>query len=134
MIGLDARYALNRFTARGQFIYTSLKDTEAYNILTGRDLGSAMQGWYLEGAYNLLPANKQQKLFAFTRFEKFDTHASTAGSLIDNEAYDRTDITTGLTYHIAPGVVVKGDYQFRSNELDNDTIKNRLNFGLGVWF
>jgi hypothetical protein len=134
MIGLDARYALNKFTARGQFIYTSLKDTEDYNNLTGRDLGSAMQGWYLEGAYNLLPANKQQKLFAFTRFEKYDTHASTAGSLLENDAYDRTDITSGLTYHIAPGVVVKGDYQFRSNALDTDTVKNRLNFGIGVWF
>jgi len=134
MMGLDARYALNRFTARGQFIYTSLNDTEAYNNLTGRDLGSAMQGWYLEGAYNLLPANQQQKLFAFTRFEKYDTHASTAGSLLENDAYDRTDITSGLTYHIAPGVVVKGDYQFRSNALDTDAVKNRLNFGIGVWF
>ncbi|NNE03562.1 MAG: hypothetical protein HKN52_10385 [Eudoraea sp.] len=134
MVGADARYATGRFTARGQFVYTSLKDTEAYNNLTGRDLGSALQGWYVEGAYNLLPANQQQKLFAFTRYERFDTHASTAGGLVENDAYDRTDITSGLTYHIAPGVVVKGDYQFRTNALDNDSVKNRLNFGIGVWF
>jgi len=134
MVGLDARFAYNRFTARGQFIYTSLKDTEAYNTLTGRDLGSAMQGWYIEGAYNLLARDRAQKLFAFTRFEMFDTHASTAGSLQQNAAYDRTDITTGLTYHIAPGVVVKGDYQFRSNALDGGDVQDRLNFGIGVWF
>ncbi|MBT8313500.1 MAG: hypothetical protein KJP26_03485, partial [Maribacter sp.] len=85
-------------------------------------------------AFNLLPTTKQQKLFAFARYEKFDTHASTAGSLVRNEAYDRTDVTTGLTYHLAPGVVLKGDYQFRSNALENDDVKDRLNFGIGVWF
>ncbi|MBT8305778.1 MAG: OprO/OprP family phosphate-selective porin [Maribacter sp.] len=134
MIGLDARYAYQRFTARGQFIHASLSDTEDYNALTGMDLGSALQGWYVEGAFNLLPTTKQQKLFAFARYEKFDTHASTAGSLVRNEAYDRTDVTTGLTYHLAPGVVLKGDYQFRSNALENDDVKDRLNFGIGVWF
>ena len=133
MIGLDARYAYQRFTARGQFIHASLSGTDKYNNLTGRDLGSALQGFYIEGAYNLLPRAKKQKLFAFTRFEKFNTHADTAGDLVANDAYDRTDVTTGLTYHIAPGVVVKGDYQFRSNESATDT-KDRLNFGIGVWF
>ncbi len=133
MIGLDARYAYKRFTARGQFIHAALSDTDLYNTLTEKDLGSALQGFYVEGAYNLLPLVKKQKLFVFTRYEKFNTHASTAGDLIANDAYDRTDITTGLTYHIAPGVVVKGDYQFRSNASDSDT-KDRLNFGIGVWF
>lgn len=134
MIGLDARYAYQRFTARGQFIRASLSDTEQYNNATGRDLGSALQGFYIEGGYNLLPTNKKQKLFAFCRYEKFDTHADTDGALQQNAAYDRTDVTTGLSYHIAPGVVFKGDYQFRSNALEDGDIKNRLNFGLGVWF
>ncbi|MBT8301105.1 MAG: hypothetical protein KJO63_07230 [Maribacter sp.] len=134
MIGLDARYAYKRFTAGGQFVHASLSNTEAYNALTSRDLGSVLQGWYVEGAYNLLPMNKKQKLFVFTRYEKYDTHAATAGSLEKNNAFDRTDITTGLTYHIAPGVVLKGDYQFRTNTLENGDVKNRLNFGIGVWF
>ncbi|MDE3741866.1 porin [Maribacter polysaccharolyticus] len=134
MVGLDARYAYDRFTARGQFIHASLSDTEAYNALTGNDLGSALQGWYVEGAFNLLPVQNDQKLFVFTRYERYDTHASTAGSLVKNEAYDRTDVTSGLTYHIAPGVVLKGDYQFRSNAADNSEVQNRLNFGIGVWF
>lgn len=134
MIGVDARYAFQRFTARGQFLYASLSDTQAYNALTGQDLGSALQGFYIEGAYNLLAVEKRQKLFAFTRFEKFNTHSQTAGNLEQNPAYDRTDVTTGLTYHIAPGVVVKGDYQFRSDKRIGADIKDRLNFGIGVWF
>lgn len=134
MVGLDARYALGNFTARGQFIHASLSDTEDYNTLTGSNLGSALQGWYVEGAYNLLPADNEQKLFAFARYEKYDTHADTAGALIRNDAYNKTDVTTGLTYHLAPGVVLKGDYQFKSNEVDGSDLQNVLNFGIGVWF
>ncbi|TXG38911.1 hypothetical protein [Seonamhaeicola maritimus] len=132
MIGLDARYAYQRFTARGQFIRASLSDTDAYNDLTGRDLGSALQGWYLEGAYNLLPQQNEQRLFAFLRYEKYDTHADTEGSLLRNDNYNKTDITTGISYHIAPGVVFKGDYQFRDSK--GSDVANRLNFGIGVWF
>ncbi|MGJ8732623.1 hypothetical protein [Cellulophaga fucicola] len=134
MVGLDARYAYNRFTARGQFIHASLSDTEEYNTATGKDLGSAMQGFYVEGAYNLLPRSNEQKLFVFTRYEQYDTHNSTDGALVRNDAYNRTDITSGLSYHIAPGVVLKGDYQFRDNALSGDNVDNQLNFGIGVWF
>ena len=134
MIGLDARYAYRRFTARGQFIHASLSDADAYNTLTGRDLGSALSGWYLEGAYNLLPLENAQKLFAFARLEQYDTHADTEGGLVANDAYNRQDVTLGLTYHIAPGVVVKGDYQIRDNEQEGAEVANRLNFGIGVWF
>lgn len=134
MIGLDARYAYQRFTARGQYVHASLSDTEAYNDLTGKDLGSKMEGWYLEGAYNLLPQDKEQRLFAFVRYETYDTHADTDGALLRNDAYNRTDVTMGLSYHIAPGVVFKGDYQIRDNALSGSNVDNRLNFGLGVWF
>ena len=48
MVGLDVRYGFRNFSARGQFIYTSLSDTEAYNNLTGKDLGSALMGYYVK--------------------------------------------------------------------------------------
>ncbi|NCO62964.1 MAG: hypothetical protein GW839_05090 [Flavobacteriales bacterium] len=134
MFGLDARYAYQRFTARGQYVHGSLSGTEAYNNLTGNDLGSALEGWYVEGAYNLLPQSNEQRLFAFLRYETYDTHADTDGVLLRNDAFNRTDVTMGLSYHIAPGVVFKGDYQFRDNALSGSNVQNRLNFGLGVWF
>ena len=133
MVGLDARYAFRQFTARGQFIYAGLNNTDDYNNLTGKDLGSALQGYYFEGAYNLLPITNEQRLYAFARYENYDTHASVDGDLARNDAFNRTDLTTGLSYHISPGVVVKGDYQIRSNKSDAD-VSNRLNFGIGVWF
>lgn len=134
MIGLDARYAFQRFTARGQYVHGSLSGTEDYNNLTGKDLGSVLEGWYLEAAYNLLPQEKAQRLFAFARYEQYDTHADTDGALQQNDAYNRNDLTTGLSYHIAPGVVLKGDYQFRDNAISGGDVADRLNFGIGVWF
>jgi hypothetical protein len=134
MVGFDARYAFRRFTARGQFVYASLSDTEAYNNATAKDLGSAMQGFYVEGAYNLLSLSAKQKLYAFCRFEQYDTHAATEGTLVRNDAFNRRDITTGLSYHITSGVVLKGDYQFRDNNVDGGDVADQLNFGIGVWF
>ncbi|MCL7764682.1 OprO/OprP family phosphate-selective porin [Polaribacter sp. Z014] len=134
MIGLDARYAYQRFTARGQFIHGSLSDTEAYNNATGSKLGSALQGYYLEAAYNLLPQNKRQQLFGFVRFEDFDTQASVDGTLAKDLSYDRQEWTFGLSYKIAPGAVVKGDYQIKDNAVAGYKSVGQLNFGIGVWF
>ncbi len=132
MFGFDARYAYQRFTARGQFIYADLSDTEAYNLATGKDLGSALQGYYLEAAYNLLPQRKKQQLFGFVRYEDYNTHADVDGALAENLTYDRQEWTVGLSYKIAPGAVVKADYQFKDNALNQDT--KQLNLGIGVWF
>ncbi|HMR15226.1 MAG TPA: porin [Mariniflexile sp.] len=133
MVGMDARYAYQRFTARGQFIHASISDTEAYNTLNTANLGSALQGWYLEGAYNLLPLTKQQQLFAFARYEDYDTHASVEGGLIRNDSYNRNEWTFGLSYKVAPGAVVKADYQVKDNAAATSA-KNQLNVGIGVWF
>ena len=133
MLGFDARYAYKRFTARGQFIYAGLNDTEDYNNLTGQNIGSEINGWYLEGAYNLLSQEKQQQLFAFARYEDYNTHADTEGSLSINDAYHRNEWTLGLSYKVAPGAVVKADYQIKDTAADAD-VPNQLNIGLGVWF
>jgi hypothetical protein len=134
MVGLDARYALRRFTARGQFINASISDTEDYNLLNDANLGSRLQGWYLEAAYNLLPQTKKEQLFAFARYEDYDTHASVDGDLLKNLSYDRNEWTFGLSYKLAPGAVVKADYQIKDNAVMNNNASNQLNFGIGVWF
>ena len=135
MIGLDARYINKRFSARGQFIHATLSDTEDYNTLYETNLGSELKGWYTEAAYNLLPIGNEQKLDAFVRYEQYDTHAATKDAGIDrNLAYNRNEWTTGLNYHIAPGAVVKADYQILDNASDGNESKGQFNLGFGVWF
>ncbi|MBT8288143.1 MAG: hypothetical protein KJO00_08990 [Bacteroidia bacterium] len=135
MFGLDARYIRKRFSARGQYIHALISDSNLYNSLNAADLGSELRGWYLEGAYNLLPTSKQQRLDAFVRYEDYDTHAATAESGIDkNSAFDRTALTFGLSYHVALGAVVKADYQILDNAFQGSTLPNQFNFGFGIWF
>jgi len=135
MIGLDARYINKRFSARGQYIQAKLTDTEDYNTLYETNLGSELKGWYTEAAYNLLPLNKDQKLDAFVRYEQYDTHAATKDAGINRDlAYNRNEWTTGLSYHIAPGAVVKADYQIIDNASEGNESKGQFNLGFGVWF
>jgi len=132
MLGLDARYTINRFNARGQYVYTDITDAAAYNALANKDLGSAMKGWYLETSYNLLPLDKEQELHAFARYEQYDTHAKVDG-ITKNNAYDRNELTFGFNYHVAKGAVVKVDYQIKDDATAN-SVKNQFNMGIGIMF
>jgi hypothetical protein len=102
-------------------------------VFNNKDLGSQMNGAYGEVAYNF-PLNAEQQLTPFLRYEKYNTHASTAGNLAKNKAYDRDDVTFGLDYKVANGVVFKVDYQLFSNAVVDSDTKKQFNAGVGVWF
>lgn len=134
MLGFDARYVNKRFSARGQFIHASISNTFDYNAANSAKLGSQLQGFYIESAFNLLPQTKEQKLDAFVRYENYDTHAKVESNITRNDAYHRNEFTFGLTYHIANGAVFKTDYQIKDNALNNANVKNQFNLGIGVFF
>lgn len=134
MFGLDYRYVNGRLSSRGQLISASLSDTEAYNLAGNTDLGSAMGGYYAEGAYNLLPLDSRQKLDIFLRYENFNTHQKTAGNLIANDAFHRNETTFGLSYHLANGAVFKADYQSKGTAVEGSDAVGQFNLGLGVFF
>ncbi|MFO7939890.1 MAG: hypothetical protein R6U66_09080 [Bacteroidales bacterium] len=135
MVGLDYRYQSGGFHTRGQWIYGSLGNTEAYNTFTGSDLGSALMGYYLEAGYNVLhhATSTNLELIPFVRYEKYDTHQRVEASLTENTAYNRQEITAGLTLKVARGAAFKIDYQWLGNEA-LDTPDRMLNMGVGVWF
>lgn len=140
MLGLDARYNLGGLQMRGQFYYAGIANTEQYNKFTAKnavknDLGSAMLGYYVEAGYNVFKfCNKiKTELIPFVRYENYDTHYGTAGSLVKNKAYNNSVITTGLTYKLAKGVVVKADMQFVKSEAASK-YTNVFNAGVGVMF
>jgi len=132
MFGGDARYSYKKFKARGQYIQTFISGSKEYNALTSSNLGSKMNGWYGELAYNVLPIAKEKKLYAFARYSEYNTHQSVDG-FTANDSYDRNILTTGLSFHIAPGAVVKADYQFINTKVVDDAT-GALNLGIGVWF
>lgn len=133
MIGLDARYKYNNLELRGQYIHTNLTDTEDYNLLTGKDLGSEMYGMYGEVAYSF-NLKGVEKLTPFLRYEKHNTHASTAGNLVANDAFDRDEIIFGLNYKVANGAAFKIDYQLMNNAVAGSDTSKVFNAGVAVSF
>lgn len=140
MLGADARYTLGGLQLRGQYYYASISNTDQYNSFTTvnsikNDLGSALSGYYVEAGYNVLRSftNVPTELIPFIRYEQYNTHASTAGTLIQNKAYHSQAITTGLTYKLAKGAVVKTDLQLVKAESATEYSKV-WNVGVGVMF
>lgn len=140
MVGVDARYNLGGLQMRGQLYYTAIGNTEQYNKFTAKsgvnnDLGSAMSGYYVEAGYNVLKfaSNTKTELIPFVRYENYNTHEATAGTLSKNKAYNNNVITSGLTCKLAKGVVVKADLQFVKSEAAAEYSKV-FNAGVGVMF
>lgn len=133
MIGLDARYKYNNLELRGQYIHTNLTDTEDYNLLTGKDLGSEMYGLYGEVAYSF-DLKGVEKLTPFLRYEKHNTHADTTGILDANDAFDRDEIIFGLNYKVANGAAFKIDYQLMNNAVAGSDTAKQFNAGVAVSF
>lgn len=133
MIGFDARYKYNNLELRGQYITTNLSDTENYNVLTGQDLGSKMNGFYAEMAYGF-ELKGEEKITPFLRYEKYNTHANTEGSLVTNEAFDRNELIFGLNYKVADGAAFKIDYQLMDNAIFGSETSKQFNAGIAIWF
>lgn len=140
MLGVDARYGIKGLQLRGQLYYAAISNTEEYNKFTAvnkvvNDLGSAMTGYYIEAGYNVLRSvsSTASELIPFIRMENYNTHQATSGSLASNEAYNNNVITTGLTFRIAQGAVIKADVQFVKAK-PADEYSKVFNAGIGVMF
>ncbi len=134
MVGIDARHTIGGLESRFMYTTTKLKDAENYNGFTGKDVGSRLTGYYIEAAYDVLRLGNRKfktSLLPFVRWEQYDTHANTEG-LNDNHAYDKQEITAGISWRHGQSVSFKADYQWIEDGLKNKT--NQLNLGIGVWF
>ncbi len=140
MLGIDARYSIQGFQLRGQFYLTGISNAEQYNYFTAssgklNDLGSSMTGYYAELGYNIFKNISQfeSQLIPFVRVEGYDTHKKVMNSLDKNPDYKMSVITTGLTFKITSGAVVKADLQFKKPE-NGDKFSKVFNAGIGVMF
>lgn len=118
MLAADARYDTGPLSLRGVVVRTTIGDAADINQAYGSDIGSRMQGGYLEGAVNLLrllqPATTQ-RLLAFVRHERYDLHAAVPTGTTRNDAYARRVTTLGLSYKPLWNVVFKADYALFRN-------------------
>jgi len=140
MVGADLRYSYQGLKVTGQLYYTMLGNTKQYNIFTSKngvynDLGSAMLGYYAEIGYNVLRliSNIKYELMPFVRYEAYNTHFAVEDIIAKNDKYDNTVITTGLTFTLTNGAVLKTDIQFMKSKADSKYNKV-FNAGFGIMF
>ncbi|MFZ1731094.1 MAG: hypothetical protein WBQ23_03040 [Bacteroidota bacterium] len=135
LVSGDVRYGIGNLALRGEAAMISIADAEKLNAAFRNSVADKLNGWYLEAAYNILPhlaARSEQQLFVFGRYEKYNTHAEVTG-FTANDAYDRTEITAGITYKPVPDVAFKIDYQLFDDARDADA-KGQFNAGIGYAF
>jgi hypothetical protein len=138
MIGADARYSYKGLKLTGQFYFTQLSNTEEFNKFTtgkgGGNLGSSMYGYYIDLGYNVLRTVKTEKqLLPFVRYSNYDTHYTVSENITDNLAYQKNVVTTGLSFFLTSGAVVKADLQFVKTGA-TDKYAKTFNAGFGVMF
>ncbi len=140
MIGMDARYTIKGLQLRGQLYRVGLSNTDQYNKFTKKgsplnDLGSAMNGYYVEAGYNVFrPFEKiNYELVPFVRLEGYNTHAEVPANIVKNKSYKNSVITTGLTLKLAQGAVLKTDLQFVKPD-GASSYSKIFSAGLGVMF
>ena len=137
MVGFDLRYQYKAFEARAQVIHSTISNSKEYNLSTQSDIGSSMLGYYGELGYDVLSIFKKdakERFVLFGRYEFWDTHATVTSELTRNDAYARSAITAGFSYHVAKGAAFKADYQMFNNNVKGNTPSNQINMGVGVWF
>ncbi|MBW6535075.1 MAG: hypothetical protein K0B11_08700 [Mariniphaga sp.] len=140
MFGLDARYSVKGWKLKGQYYYTNLSNTEQYNHFTAKadgtlnDLGSSLNGFYVEAAYNVFRSlqNVRSELTPFIRYEKWNTQ-NTVEQGTTNPAYDKKAIISGLEWEMARGALLKVDMQFVKSAIQNEFVKT-FNAGVGIMF
>lgn len=135
----DGKYSVNDFTLAGEYVFVYQDDPA---LLGATDIGQRMSGYWIEGAYNVMPtAWKRGKLAqaeakAFVRWSEINTQQ---GTLVDpsqkSGRYDRNYVTAGVAFNPVTNVTIKADYQFYGDHrasgetaLDGDKFQLSLGF------
>ncbi len=140
MIAADARYRRGRFEGRAQYAHGFVENAAELNDavfrLTGVDpnVGSQIRGFYVEGAYSVLPRDFPHELGLFVRYENFDTQFRMDEGNVGLPQFDRDAWVIGANYWLDPDVVLKVDYSHVRSQSDIIAGPRSLNLGIGWWF
>ena len=140
LVELDARYSRGRFETRGQYAHVFIDGAAALNGAVGRLTGISpnvarqMRGFYVEGAYRVLPRRFAHDLALFARYENFDTQFRMDVGDVNLPEFDRDAWVVGGTYWLDPDVALKVDYSHVRSQSQVIPAPRSLNIGLGWWF
>src|SRR3989337_2058646 len=131
----DARYRWNGFDFRGEYGRIRVGDADKISAALGggKVMGSRIEGWFLETAYDVLHAfRKKHELFVFARYEDLDTHAEVPAGMMRDPEFARTIRTFGLACRPVHNVALKSDVELWRDDAGQRL--TRFNLGLGYDF
>lgn len=140
MLEADARYRRDRFEGRAQYAHAFIGNADVLNDAIGRltgvdpNVASQLRGFYLEGAYRVLPRRFTHDLALFLRYENFDTQFRMPPGYVKLPEFDRDAWITGATYWLDPDVALKVDYTHVRSRSEVVPAPRSFNVGLGWWF
>jgi hypothetical protein len=135
LLGADARYRRAGFDLRGVYARVSLDGADSVSAFVGETVGSAMQGFYAEAAYDVLRRDRtggSRSLVFFGRHEDFDTNEGIPAGFIRDPGAERTVSTAGVSYYPIEKVAFKADFEHWKDGADRKL--NRVNLGAAFMF
>jgi len=123
--------------SRGLWAQARLDDVAELNRALGlsgsASIGETLEGWYLEGGYDLLAGRGgRSTLTPFVRWEELDTQASVPSGWSRDPGTNRRILTLGLAYQPIAQLVLKLDWQ--DVEAGDASGVDQLNVALGYIF
>jgi len=128
---VHAEYHAGPVRLRGLLAKADVDDAAAFNAVSGENLASEMEGWYLEAGYDLL-ADPEASLTPFIRYEEIDTQSSMPTGFTPVASRDREITTYGVAYQPHPQIIFKLD--FRDQEDAAGTGQDQTNLSMGFIF
>ena len=145
IIAFDTDFAWGNWDFRGELAQVNVNNARGLNTRnitengTSKDVSDEIFGWYIEGAYHILPQSwktgkfKDSDLVPFVRYGESNTQE---GNVPGGGAPDKTDnideLTVGVSFYPVHNLVLKADYILRDTEGGNTA--NAMNFGIGYAF
>jgi hypothetical protein len=133
---LDARFRRGGLDLRLLVAWIGVDGADSVSVATGETIGSEMGGWSGEAAYQLLRPKSGETspraLYAFGRFEEFNTNKEVPTGFTADPDADRQIITGGIAYEPIDKVAFKGDFEHW--EYGSGSQLNRFNLGVAFQF
>ncbi|MDD3762381.1 MAG: porin [Nevskiales bacterium] len=146
LLEVHGRYERGPLIVRGQYISGTIENADevtranytTYNAgelgISKTPVGSKAVAYFVEAGYDVMPlfGRSRDRLDVFARYDAYDTHADTEGTIVEVARYDREAITAGLNYQPMPGIVFKAEYSQREHA--GTTGNEQEVYGLGLGF
>lgn len=112
-----------------------IEESEEINGLYGRSIGSAMSGFFVQGAFDVfsLGFETSDKLMMFARYDQANPQEATKGFARSTENLQR-QTTFGLNYGFARGVTFKADHTILNDDSRATKDGSATRVGIGFSF